>query len=576
MLARLLWPLQRIALQQRWVVDAAILLFVAVIAGLAMPQVLGWSAFSLHQRIIIGGALSALWYAAGRPGSALGSILAVALGALTAIAGDAQTAGGITLLIASTSALLLPLLYELRGARTHEDALSASALTMVMIIPGTLLLSPSWYLIGGLWLMVGGAVTMCASIFLPLSWCRLQTESAPINPVPITPRHQPIYVARMLQGVVLILVALGAIDVIGHAVRDELTHHGWWLWIIPVITMALWHGITGHVFMAGIIVLVTLGWMGYGFLSREPRHNEQLLIAFLLSQILPLALWLGRTRHRKWPSLLLITIGLLPALASEDFIIVIGGASMAGCLAVVVCAFRPLPPMPAAGIISADDTLTRVRRACQRLTPYWRHYGTAKLRYDPVYRQLAEQTMPFGRILDAGCGPGLIAAIAAVRHEPAYFGIDLDGDKLETALDILERLNRPLDDQWRFIKAKLPLPHNPPNNFDTIFILDVLHYWPESEQLNVLLQLHAALADNGKLWLRDGVSDVAGDTGTVGFGERFTTFFGLNPSGSGLHFLTEERMQELLTEGGFEIVSCEPSGAENKLWCCKAKKSEDE
>jgi SAM-dependent methyltransferase len=235
---------------------------------------------------------------------------------------------------------------------------------------------------------------------------------------------------------------------------------------------------------------------------------------------------------------------------------------------VVVCVFRPLAAIPAAGIVSADEALLRVRRACQRLTPYWRHYGTAKLKYDPVYRQLAEQTMPWGRVLDAGCGPGLIAALAAVRHEPAYYGIDLDGDKLEAAVTILDRLNRPLDGDWRFLQACLPLAHDPPNRFDSIMIIDVLHYWPVTQQALVLRQLRAALAEHGTLWLRDGISDTAGNTGTVGLSEQFTTFFGLNPGANGLHFLSEGEMRALLTSCGFTIVSCLLSGKENRLWRC--------
>ena len=569
MLARLLWPFQTYALRQRWFVDAGVLLYVGIISGIAMPQAVTYAAFSLLQKITIGVALLAIWYAAGRVGAALGTLLAIGLGVLLAMAGATQSALGITVLITSTAALALPLLFELRHAKTHTDALKDSALTMVMIIPGALLTAPVWYLVGGLWLVLGGFLTMLSCLILPLSWCRLSSDDPPSMPKPVLPRQRPIYVARFVQSIVLVLVSLGCIDVIGHVIKDAHPLQGLWIWIIPLITIALWHAITGQVFMAVVIVTTSLGWLGYAFLHREPRLEHELLGALVLSQILPLALWLGRTRKRRWPGILLLTIGALPALALPDLFMGIGGAALAGCLAVVICSFRSLPAVTVTGIVSADDALHRARQAFRRMAPYWRHYGSAKLRYDPVYRQIAEQTMPWGRVLDAGCGPGLVAALAAARGEPAYLGIDLDSDKLETAVTALDRLNHPLNGSWRLLQARLPLPQSLPDQFDSIFLLDVLHYWPETEQELVLQQLRWSLANDGKLWLRDGISDAAGNTGTVGFGEHFTTFFGLNPSGSGLHFLSEETMLVLIGRCGFTVVSCVPSGKENRLWCLR-------
>jgi SAM-dependent methyltransferase len=568
MLARLLWPLQTLALRQRWFVDAGVLLFVGIISGLAMPQVVAWSAFSQGQKIAVSGALLAIWYAAGRVGAVMGTMLAIGIGVLVALAGSEQSATGISLLIITTATLSLPLLYELRKARTQADALRASALTMVMIIPGAALLAPAWYLVGGLWLALGGAVTMLSCLVLPLSWCRLIGDEPALLLTPMLPQPRTIHIAQVTQVAVLVMVALGGVDVIAHAVNKPPPIYGRWLWIIPVVSMAIWHGITGQFLLAAIIVIVSMGWLGYAFLHREPWNELELLSAFTLSQILPVALWLARTRQRPWPSLLLITIGLLSAFAVPDLFMTIGGAALAGCLAVVVCSFRPLTNAPITGVVTADDALKRARQAFRRMPPYWRHYGTAKLRYDPVYRQLAEQTMPWGRILDAGCGPGLVAALAAARGEPSYLGIDLDREKLETAVTILDRLNKPLSSNWKLWQARFPLAQSLPDQFDSIFLLDVLHYWPEEEQALVLQQLRKSLAPSGKLWLRDGVSDGAGNTGTVGFSEAFTTYFGLNPSGSGLHFLSELAMRDLLERCGFTVVNCSPSGKENRLWCC--------
>jgi hypothetical protein len=99
-------------------------------------------------------------------------------------------------------------------------------------------------------------------------------------------------------------------------------------------------------------------------------------------------------------------------------------------------------------------------------------------------------------------------------------------------------------------------------------LIDVLHYWPEAEQEVLLRQLHDSLDRGGQLFLRDGMADAEGETGAVGLSERFTTFFGLNPGGSGLHFLSEEAMRALLARCGFRVESCDVSGGANRLWRC--------
>jgi SAM-dependent methyltransferase len=401
---------------------------------------------------------------------------------------------------------------------------------------------------------------------LPLTWCRLDPADAPLHPTALPARVPHLVVARGMQGAVLALVCLGVLAVVFQVRSAELP---WWQVLLPVANVALWHAVSGRILLGLVVTAATCGWLGYAFLGREPWRLDALLMAMGLAQVLPLMLWQARTHHRRWPALLLMACGLLAGLAIDE-VFAVGGAALAGCLAVVLCAPRPLPATDRAGLPSADTVLMRARRGCQRLTPYWRHYGTAKLRYDPVYRQLAERTLPWGRVLDAGCGPGLVAALAAARGEPAYCGIDLDDTKLEAAAGLLEQLGQPLTGDWRLVRARLPLPQPMPNRFDTVMLLDVLHYWPEAEQEALLRHLHAMLERGGTLFLRDGVADADGDAGRVGLGERFTTFFGLNPAGGGLYFLTEAAMRALLERCGFVIDACDASGGENRLWRCHA------
>lgn len=566
MIARLWWPWLSWCMGNRWLIDAAVLVAVALVTSLTSEHLLPLSAFSAAQKATVISALLLVWYAAGRPGSGIGGVLALALGALAAWSLAPQTATGITILIAVAAVVQVPQLIELRPARHRDEALRASARGLGTLLPGMALALPALLLAGGWSLVAGGAVAAFAAMILPLTWCRLDPADAVVLPTPLPPRMLHLVVAQRMQVAVLALVALGVVDVVTRVWSAQVPL---WQLLLPLALVALWHAVTGRVLLGVVVIVAASGWLGYAFLGRDAWDFGSVLTALSLAQLLPLALWHARTNHRRWPGLLLIALGVIPAFAVDE-IFAIGGAALAGCLAVVLCAPRPLAATPKTGLVDAETALTRARRACQRLSPYWRHYGTAKLRYDPVYRQLAERTLPWGRVLDAGCGPGLVAALAAARGEPAYCGIDLDETKLEAAADVLEQLSQPLAGDWRLIRAKLPLPQLPPARFDTVMLIDVLHYWPAEEQEVLLRQLHGTLNRGGVLFLRDGLADQDGNTGAVGVGERFTTFFGLNPGGSGLHFLTEQAMRALLEHCGFRIDACDVSGGANRLWRCTA------
>ncbi len=91
---------------------------------------------------------------------------------------------------------------------------------------------------------------------------------------------------------------------------------------------------------------------------------------------------------------------------------------------------------------------------------------------------------PGMRVLDAGCGPGLATLIAAARTgTTGYLGVDLDLDKLLVARRSLRLAGRELDAVWRLRLDCLPMATPPAERFDTILVLDVLHYWPADGKL---------------------------------------------------------------------------------------------
>lgn len=209
------------------------------------------------------------------------------------------------------------------------------------------------------------------------------------------------------------------------------------------------------------------------------------------------------------------------------------------------------------------------RRLFSGLDPYWRVYARSKLVRDPIYGRLAAAARAWGSVLDAGCGPGLTAVLASGRGDTtAYLGIDLDLDKLLVARRALHLGGRTIGGHWRLRRERFPVATLPTERFDTVLVLDVLHYWPHDQQAATLAQLASLLDADGRLYLRECVVDRDGDAGAVARTERFTTYFGLNPE-TPLTFLSASRIDALITSAGLTVESAEPMGSDNRLWICR-------
>jgi SAM-dependent methyltransferase len=145
------------------------------------------------------------------------------------------------------------------------------------------------------------------------------------------------------------------------------------------------------------------------------------------------------------------------------------------------------------------------------------HFARGKLGRDPVFRELLERgRIPArARVLDIGCGQGLLASLlaacdqlAASRQWPAtwpaapthtrYTGIDLmprDIERAESALAALAPAPTLICGDMR-TTAFEPC--------DVAVVLDVLHYVDIAAQDEVLARIRAALGVRGRLLLRVG------------------------------------------------------------------------
>lgn len=127
-------------------------------------------------------------------------------------------------------------------------------------------------------------------------------------------------------------------------------------------------------------------------------------------------------------------------------------------------------------------------------------FARGKLRGDPVFRHLLERELiaEGSRVLDLGCGQGLLAALLQAPGAPriaAYRGIEL------MAPDVA-RAHRALGPGCGVVQGDIRTADF--GAADVVVILDVLHYMPFEDQDRILARIRAALSPGGLLLLRIG------------------------------------------------------------------------
>lgn len=199
---------------------------------------------------------------------------------------------------------------------------------------------------------------------------------------------------------------------------------------------------------------------------------------------------------------------------------------------------------------------------------YLWHFARGKLRHDPVFFSLLRRGLlpDRGRLLDLGCGQGLLLSLLRAAQEGYCAGwwpkgwpapplnVDLLG--IELREDLVRAAREALGGSVPVILGDLREVALPPAS--VVVILDVLLYLGDDEQRHLLDRVAAALEPGGLLLMREA------DAG-AGFAFRVTKWSEQiagavrGEFGRPLHYRRAVQWIAELTERGF-AVSAEPMG----------------
>jgi predicted glycoside hydrolase/deacetylase ChbG (UPF0249 family)/ubiquinone/menaquinone biosynthesis C-methylase UbiE/glycosyltransferase involved in cell wall biosynthesis len=167
------------------------------------------------------------------------------------------------------------------------------------------------------------------------------------------------------------------------------------------------------------------------------------------------------------------------------------------------------------------------------------------------YAEMASHLPPVGKVLDLGCGHGLLAlTIGANRPHCRIVGIDHDESRVA---DLKRKSARFENVAFRLGDVRIAVPEEA--TYSGISIIDTLHYFSATDQEQILRKSYAALNDGGVLIMREvdhsgGVRALWNQTY-----ERFATRLRFTKTESGVGVYRNPReWAELLRSIGFTVT----------------------
>jgi len=179
--------------------------------------------------------------------------------------------------------------------------------------------------------------------------------------------------------------------------------------------------------------------------------------------------------------------------------------------------------------------------------PVLEWYLRIKYRLEGKYRLFHELVPKSGKIVDVGCGYGLMSyALAFSGENREITAIDYDADKIEVAkncLKIPENLSFKVGDVVNFQYDKS----------DVFIVSDVLHYLTSDGQQQLLKNMFENLNRNGVLIIRDGDKDKSNRHKGTKFTEFISTNIGFNKTQNELNYISGEIIKDFGKENDLDV-----------------------
>ena len=185
--------------------------------------------------------------------------------------------------------------------------------------------------------------------------------------------------------------------------------------------------------------------------------------------------------------------------------------------------------------------------------PFLKNYAASKARRDPLVFALPGLCSGTGAVLIVGCGYGIMTArLASAYPEREIVALDPDGRKLDAARNALG--NR---FAVRFLREDIRA-HVSSSSYEWVCLVDVLHYWDEAAQREILACLRARMSASSRLLFRDGCAGPGTRNWIVRGAESLALLSGFTRASGKLNFHSEEVWRRLLGECGFSVESAHP------------------
>jgi SAM-dependent methyltransferase len=180
--------------------------------------------------------------------------------------------------------------------------------------------------------------------------------------------------------------------------------------------------------------------------------------------------------------------------------------------------------------------------------PVLEWYAKLKLNFEKNYEPIHEMIPLNAKILDLGCGYGFMSYMLGFLSEKRVItGIDYDEEKILLArnnISALPNLNFEQGDVTEF----------PLEGYDIYLLADVLHYFPEEKQQQLVSAIIGQLNGDGCLIIRDADTGLVKRQRGTALSEFFSRHIGFNKFAYDNVFFTSRKMiAEIVVNNGAEL-----------------------